>query len=168
MSDRIAVMNVGHVEQAGPPQFVYEEPETLFVADFLGVSNLINAEALGAEGNCCRLLVGERTLRAEQGTTDARGDVKVMIRPERVRVEPHGSDGDNRVPGLVEHAVFLGSFRELRVRILGGSLVKAVLPNDGTPLSYEQGAPLTVHLPADALRVLAPSTANGPPPDASE
>jgi spermidine/putrescine transport system ATP-binding protein len=164
MSDRIAVMNVGHVEQAGPPQAVYEEPETLFVADFLGVSNLINAEAQGAEGNCCRLRVGERTLRAEQGTKDARGAVKVMIRPERVRVEPQGSDGDNRLPGLVEHAVFLGSFRELRVRILGGSLVKAVLPNDGTPLFYEEGTALTVHLPADALRVLAPAAPNGPPP----
>ena len=45
----------------------------------------------------------------------------------------------NRLPGLVEHAVFLGSFRELRVRILGGSLIKAVFPNDGTPLAYEQG-----------------------------
>ena len=48
MSDRIAVMNDGHVEQAGPPQAVYEEPETLFVADFLGVSNLISADADGA------------------------------------------------------------------------------------------------------------------------
>ena len=44
MSDRIAVMNNGHVEQAGPPQAVYEDPETLFVADFLGVSNLISAD----------------------------------------------------------------------------------------------------------------------------
>src|SRR5262245_34175341 len=47
MSDRIAVMNNGRVEQAGPPQAVYDEPETLFVADFLGVSNLITAEAGG-------------------------------------------------------------------------------------------------------------------------
>jgi ABC-type Fe3+/spermidine/putrescine transport system ATPase subunit len=117
------------------------------VADFLGVSNLIPAEAEGRDGNCCRLRVGERTLRAEQGSTDARGEVKAMIRPERVRIEPHGSDGENRIPAMVEHAVFLGSFRELRVRLLGGSLVKAIVPNDGTPLGYAQGEPLTVHLP---------------------
>jgi spermidine/putrescine transport system ATP-binding protein len=165
MSDRIAVMNVGHVEQAGPPQAVYEEPSTVFVADFLGVSNLITAEAAGRDGNCCTLRVGERTLRAGQGATNARGEVKAMIRPERVRVEPHGSDGDNRLPGLVEHAVFLGSFRELRVRCLGGSLVKAVLPNDGASLVYEQGAALTLHLPEEALRVLAPSaSSNGSEP----
>ena len=164
MSDRIAVMNGGHVEQAGPPQAVYEDPETLFVADFLGVSNLIEAEAEGREGECCVLHVAERTLRAEQGTLEARGDVKVMIRPERVRVEPLGSDGENRVPGLVEHAVFRGGFRELRVRILGGSLITMMVPNDGEPLAYEEGESLTLHFPRDALRVLAPP----PPPTSTE
>jgi len=159
MSDRIAVMNDGHVEQAGPPQAVYEDPETLFVADFLGVSNLISAEATGSEGNCCTLRVAERTLRAEQGAISTRGDVKAMIRPERVRVEPAGTEGENRMPGLVEHAVFLGGFRELRVRMLGGSLIKAIVPNDGTPLGYEEGDSLTLHLPQDALRVLAGSPA---------
>ena len=103
MSDRIAVMNEGHVEQAGPPQAVYEDPETLFVADFLGVSNLISAEASGDDGHCCTLRVAERTLRAEQGAISARGDVKAMIRPERVGVEPAGAEGENRMPGLVEH-----------------------------------------------------------------
>jgi spermidine/putrescine transport system ATP-binding protein len=157
MSDRIAVMNDGHVEQAGPPQAVYEDPETLFVADFLGVSNLISAEATGRDGDCCNLRVAERVLRARQGAVDSLGDVKAMIRPERVGVEAPGADGENRVPGLVEHAVFLGSFRELRVRILGGSLMKVVLPNDGSPLTYKEGAAVTLNLPADALRVLAPS-----------
>ncbi len=164
MSDRIAVMNDGHVEQAGPPQAVYEEPETLFVADFLGVSNLISANAVGEDDGCCTLKVAERTLRARQGAITMRGEVKAMIRPERVGVEAAENEGENRVPGLVEHAVFLGSFRELRVRILGGSLVKAILPNDGEPLAYEQGNAVTLHLPADALRVLSPSVAPKPPP----
>jgi spermidine/putrescine transport system ATP-binding protein len=154
MSDRIAVMNNGHVEQAGPPQAVYEDPETLFVADFLGVSNLISATAEGQDGDCCRLKVAERPLRARQGAISSRGAVKMMIRPERVGIEPAGTDGLNRLPGLVEHSVFLGSFRELRVRILGGSLVKAILANDGVPLAYEQGSAVTLHLPSDALRVL--------------
>jgi hypothetical protein len=88
--------------------------------------------------------------------------VKVVIRPERVGVEAAGLNGDNRIPGLVEHAVFLGSFRELRVRIIGGSLIKVVLPNDGGPLAYEEGAAVTLHFPPDALRVLAPSDADEP------
>ncbi len=93
----------------------------------------------------------------DQGAIGARGEVKAMIRPERVRVEPHGSEGANRLPGMVEHAVFLGSFRELHVRILGGGLVTAIAPNDGAPLPYAQGAPVTLHLPAEAIRVLSPS-----------
>ncbi len=63
MSDRIAVMADGKVEQIGPPQEVYEAPETVFVADFLGVSNLMDAEAVGG-ANICRLMVGDFELDA--------------------------------------------------------------------------------------------------------
>jgi len=156
MSDRIAVMNEGRVEQAGTPQTVYEEPATLFVADFLGVSNLVSADAGPADGSGCSLRVGESTLRAVQGAINSRGDVKAMIRPERVSIEPHGTPGANRLPGMVEHVVFLGSFRELHVRLVGGDLVKAVAPNDGTEPPFAQGSPVTVHMPPDAIRVLAP------------
>ncbi len=154
MSDRVAVMNGGRVEQSGPPQAMYEEPATLFVADFLGVSNLIGAEAAGRDGAACTLKVGDMTMRAAQGAIDARGPVKAMIRPERVRIEPHGFEGENRLPGLVEHLVFLGSFREVRVRLLGGALITAVQANDGSSPPHEQGSPVSVHLPAESLRVL--------------
>jgi len=154
MSDRLAVMNKGRVEQSGPPQEMYEEPATLFVADFLGVSNLVGAEATGRDGAACVLTVGDRTLKATQGDVGCRGAVKAMIRPERVRIEPQDSEGENRLPGLVEHLVFLGSFREVRVRLLGGALVTAVQANDGTESSYAQGASVTVHLPPESLRVL--------------
>ena len=87
------------------------------------------------------LQVGERRLRAEQGAVEARGDVQAMIRPERIRVEARGSDGANRVPGMLEHVVFLGSFREMHVRIVGGSLIKAVHRTTARPLAYEQGTP---------------------------
>jgi spermidine/putrescine transport system ATP-binding protein len=154
MSDRVAVMNHGRVEQSGPPQFIYEEPATLFVADFLGVSNLVPAEAAGRDGASCMLKVGDIPMRAAQGAVEARGSVKAMIRPERVRIEAQGSTGENRLPGLVEHLVFLGSFREVRVRLLGGALVTAVQPNDGTEPAHEQGSAVSVHLPAESLRVL--------------
>jgi spermidine/putrescine transport system ATP-binding protein len=164
MSDRVAVMNGGRVEQSGPPQEIYEEPATLFVADFLGVSNLVGAEAAGQDGRACVLKVGDVTMRAEQGDLAARGAVKAMIRPERVRVEPHGTTGENRLPGLVEHLVFLGSFREVRVRLLGGALVTAIQPNDGSQPPYDQGSPVSVHLPAESLRVLP----EGPEPVVAE
>jgi spermidine/putrescine transport system ATP-binding protein len=154
MSDRLAVMNGGRVEQSGPPQEMYEEPATLFVADFLGVSNLVGADATGRDGAACVLRVGDRALRAMQGDLGCRGAVKAMIRPERVQIEPQGSEGENRLPGLVEHLVFLGSFREVRVRLLGGALVTAIQANDGAESAYPQGSSVSVHLPAESLRVL--------------
>lgn len=137
------------------PRELYEEPATEFVADFLGVSNLVGAEA-SADGDACALRIGERTLRAAAGDTGARGQVKAMIRPERVGIEPQGASGENRLPGMVERAVYVGAVHELHVRLLGGDLLKATLRNDGSALAYEEGAPVTVHLSAEALRVLAP------------
>jgi spermidine/putrescine transport system ATP-binding protein len=168
MSDRVAVMNGGRVEQAGSPQEIYEEPATVFVADFLGVSNLLSADCSSGDANGAALAFGERTLQARQGATDLRGPVKAMIRPERVGIEAHGATGANRLPGMVEHSVFLGSFRELHVRLVGGDLVKAIMPNDGLPHAHQQGSPVTVHFPPEALRVLPPTsadtTANGDAP----
>ena len=156
MSDRIAVMNHGRVEQAASPKEVYEEPDTVFVADFLGVSNLLGAEAVGKDGEACTVQVGDRRLRAQQGATGARGDVKVMIRPERIEIEPHSSAGEQRLPGMVERSVFLGGAYEVHVRVLGGELLKAMVPNDGgaTPEALDSGSAVSLHLPPDALRVL--------------
>lgn len=158
MSDRVAVMNNGRVEQAGSPREVYEEPTTSFVADFLGVSNLLEAEA-SPDGGGCSLRVGERFFLARRGETGSRGSVKAMIRPERIGVEPQGAAGDNRLPGLVERAVFLGGMHEVHVRVLGGELLRATIPNDGRalPVALEEGTAVTLHLPPDALRVLATS-----------
>jgi spermidine/putrescine transport system ATP-binding protein len=163
MSDRVAVMNGGRVEQAGSPQWIYEEPATVFVADFLGVSNLLNADCASGDASGVTLTIGDRTLQARQGAREIRGPVKAMIRPERVGIEPHGGDGSNRLPGMVEHSVFLGSFRELHVRLVGGDLVKAIMPNDGSPDGHAQGSPVTVYFPADALRVLPPTSADAAP-----
>ena len=169
MSDRIAVMNQGHVEQAGSPREIYEGPETEFVADFLGVSNLLEAQA-SADGSGCSLRIGERRFRAEQGATGSRGEVKVMIRPERIGLEPHDTPGDNRMPGLVERAVFLGGLHEVHIRVLGGELLKATVSNDGKPLGFalEEGTAVSLHLPPDGLRVLAPSQAPPSAEDAAE
>jgi spermidine/putrescine transport system ATP-binding protein len=161
MSDRIAVMNKGLVEQAASPRAIYEEPTTVFVAEFLGVSNLLAAEAVGREGGACAVRIGDRVFRCAQGELDAVGEVKVMIRPERINLEPHVAGGDDRLPGIVERSVFLGGAHEIHVRVLGGELLRATVANDGSDsaVAMEPGAAVTLHLPAEALRVLLPSPA---------
>jgi spermidine/putrescine transport system ATP-binding protein len=148
MSDRLAVMSNGRIEQVGAPNEVYEHPSTAGVADFLGVSNLMQARAEGRG----RLRVGDFELMAENG--DASGPVKLVIRPERVVIEPQGSSGQNRVPGMVERVVYMGPMVQLILRLAPGLPLQAMVPNRGDSTSYEQGAPIAVFLPPDALRVL--------------
>jgi spermidine/putrescine transport system ATP-binding protein len=155
MSDRLAVMSNGRVEQIGTPSDVYEEPTTAYVADFLGISNLMDAEAdgLDADGHA-KVRLGEFSLAAGQGETDARGAVKIVIRPERVRLEESSASGQNRVPGMVERVVYVGSIMQVIVHLAPGQSLQAWVQNQGDGLPYGQGHPVSVHLPVDALRVL--------------
>jgi spermidine/putrescine transport system ATP-binding protein len=153
MSDRIAVMADGRVEQIGPPQEVYEAPETVFVADFLGVSNLMDADAVGG-ANICRLMVGEFELDALKGKTDARGPSKVTIRPERVHLEEQGSGGPNRIPGMVERLVYLGNSVQVITRLAIGTTIQVLVQNAGGDIPWKQGTPVHAYLPPEALRVL--------------
>ena len=154
MSDRIAVMADGRVEQVAPPREVYEEPSTVFVADFLGVSNLMDAEAVGG-ANICRLQVGDFELDATQGKTDARGSVQGHD-PARARAarEPRRRPAQNRVPGMVERLVYLGNSVQVIVHLAVGTTIQALVQNVGTEIPWKQGTPVQAHLPADALRVL--------------
>jgi spermidine/putrescine transport system ATP-binding protein len=154
MSDRIAVMSAGRVEQVAPPREVYEEPSTVFVADFLGVSNLMDAEAHGEVASRCHVRLDAFDLYASRGDTRTRGRTKIVIRPERVRLEDRDGGGENRVPGMVERIVYLGSAVQLVVRLATGDTVQALVPNEGAELAWEQGSAVGVHLPPEALRVL--------------
>jgi spermidine/putrescine transport system ATP-binding protein len=155
MSDRLAVMNGGRVEQIGAPQDVYEDPETLFVADFLGVSNLMDATGRGRVNRSCRVEVGRFELEAGGGSSDVTGPAKIVIRPERIELEPHDVDsGPNRLPGMVERVVYVGSAVQVIVRVATGETLQALVTNTGRDLPYEQGTPVQLHLPVDALRVL--------------
>ncbi len=150
MSDRLAVMSGGKIEQLGSPREVYESPETAFVADFLGVSNLMRARVV--EGK--RVDVGGVVLDDEHGEPRA-GVVRLTIRPERVRIEPPGAEGLNRVPATIERFVYLGSTTQVFVALPGGDRVQALVANSGDVEEYDVGAGVTAHLPADALRILA-------------
>jgi spermidine/putrescine transport system ATP-binding protein len=156
MSDRLAVMNNGKIVQLGTPEEVYNEPADAYVADFLGVSNLMDAqvEPGAGERGCCKLKVGDFPLEAQAGQLDASGAVKLAIRPERIHLHSYEDSGANRVPGMVERLVFLGSITHVYVRLATGSALQALVRNDGSSLPYGQGTAVSVGLPADALRVL--------------
>ena len=151
MSDRLAVMAHGKVEQLGTPRDVYEHPESAFVADFLGVSNLMRARVVDGR----RVEVGGVMLNATQGETSPAGVVRLTIRPERVRIEPPSTPGENRVAATIERFVYLGSTTQVFVALPGGDRVQALVTNSGDVDEYDVGSAVTAHLPADALRILA-------------
>jgi spermidine/putrescine transport system ATP-binding protein len=155
MSDRLAVMHAGRIVQIGVPREVYEEPGDTYVADFLGVSNLMEVEVVErGPGQRCHVRVGETGLVAERGEVDGLGPAHAVIRPERVRIEAYGSAGDNRVPAMVERLVFLGSATQVMLRLGAGMPLQALVQNDGEETGLAQGAPVHVFLPPDGLRVL--------------
>jgi spermidine/putrescine transport system ATP-binding protein len=168
MSDRIAVMSNGHVEQIATPQTMYDEPETVFVADFLGVSNLMEVTAEGPDGGACRVKAGEFMLQAGCGEIGLRGETHVVIRPERVVVEPYETQGGNRVPGMVERVVYNGASEQLVIRLATGTVVQALSVRDGSPEKWSQGTAVQAHLPAEALRVLPPGPTGSQAEDSSD
>jgi spermidine/putrescine transport system ATP-binding protein len=156
MSDRLAVMNAGRIAQIGTPQEVYESPADAYVADFLGAANLLQvAVAERVPGGASSLKLGDIALTTSNEVPAEPGaSAQAVIRPERVRVEEHGSAGANRAPALVERVVYLGAATQVHLRLATGESLQAVVPNEDAA-GWSQGTPVHVYLPADALRVLA-------------
>jgi spermidine/putrescine transport system ATP-binding protein len=167
MSDRVAVMNGGRIEQVGSPAEVYEDPVSVFVADFLGISNLMDAEPVAWGAGECSVRLGETTLRARCGDVTARGPVRVVARPERLELLEHGAQRDNCLVGMVERTVYVGASLQVIVRLPIGATVQVSIANTGGADAYTQGTPVAVHVPADALRVLTDSSPR-PPADERE
>jgi spermidine/putrescine transport system ATP-binding protein len=157
MSNRLAVMDGGRIMQSGTPQEVYQEPLTEFVADFLGVANLLDVECLPGNGSTRSVRFGDFTLEAQAPAGHDAGPARAVIRPENVKVEDAGLSGANRIPGMVDRAVFLGSTTQVKVRLPQGAVVQSLVTNSAMQDSLATGQPVTVHLPAQSLRVLAPS-----------
>ncbi|WP_328548215.1 ABC transporter ATP-binding protein [Streptomyces platensis] len=128
MADTVAVMNGGRVEQLGAPADLYENPATTFVANFLGTSNLIEAEVVEAGGDELLLKAADAKLRlpAARCSAPARTGGKVLagIRPEKVALK-HTDDagtiaeGRNRLPGRIKDASFIGVSTQYVVEVPG-------------------------------------------------
>jgi hypothetical protein len=84
--------------------------------------------------------------------------MRVVIRPERVQLEDQGTPGDNRIPGMVERVLYVGSIIQVLVHLAHGETLQAYIQNRGGDPPWQQGAAVSVHLPTDAIRVLADDT----------
>jgi spermidine/putrescine transport system ATP-binding protein len=116
MSDTIAVMRHGKIEQLGAPEELYERPTTEFVAGFLGVSNLLDGELVGGDDRFADVrLTDGSVLRAPASGMNGSRQVRIGVRPEKLRVLAlHGDgtsttdDGTNAIEGVVLDASYIG------------------------------------------------------------
>ena len=134
MSDRIAVMNRGVIEQLGPPEEIYERPRTEFVAGFIGVSNLMPGTVASVAGREAEVrLDSGPTVRASAAVPMAAGDrSQLVVRPEKLHValvEEPAPAGRPSVEGVVEAAVYLGTATQMIVRLAGDVPLTVLVPN---------------------------------------
>ena len=136
MSDRIAIMNRGRIEQVGMPSEVYERPSNAFVGRFLGEANILDGTIDGLEGDCATLRVGGLVLRARVRDAVAVGSrASLFVRPERVaiRLPGAGERSGNRVEGHVRRVSFLGNIVRYLVEAAPSTHVMVDVQNDGRP-----------------------------------
>ena len=163
ISDRIAVMNRGRIEQLGRPEDVYERPATQFVAEFLGASNLIDGTYRGERDGWGTVELGEGdTIRIPRGSPAAAGSsVRVGVRPEKLHVFANGSEvpsDHNSITATLRNAVFVGVSYQYFFDASGGRQLSAFDRNSGRGAIAAPGARVrlawrpehTFVIPADA------------------
>jgi spermidine/putrescine transport system ATP-binding protein len=160
MSDRIAVMNEGRVEQIGTPEEIYHAPATVFVANFIGVANLLPATVIGVNGALVVSVEGDTRMEVTRAEWASKPGTKgmIMIRPERL----HFSENGRGVPVTLAAAAFSGPMIRLALRTASGQEMIAHVPSDGPRPSLEPGRQYVVGWDADGARLLPPNPSANP------
>jgi len=151
LSDVVAVINAGKVEQVGTPAEVYQQPRSEFVADFIGSTNLLPGIVQGYDAARREAVVSvgsEVSIRVPHDPPLTEGlQVKVLCKPEQLRLDPTGE-----LRGVLSAAAYLGSVIQYQVEV-GSSSLEVVMPaGDG---SFEVGANVGIDVQGQALRLIA-------------
>jgi spermidine/putrescine transport system ATP-binding protein len=166
MSDRIAVMNKGHIEQIADPEEVYDRPSTSFVAGFIGVSNLMpgTVRKTGERGEV-ELDTGVQVSTEVDGFNP--GDrCQAVVRPEKLAIGAGGGNSPS-VEGLVESSLYLGTSTQLIVQLPGDVRMTVLVPNTDEALRQQLpggGAKVQLTWDPEHMHVVRESQTNGAAP----
>jgi spermidine/putrescine transport system ATP-binding protein len=167
MSDQIAVLAEGRVEQVGQPQEIYSAPATTFVAGFLGAANIFDADVLEARsGSAVCSALDTRLGAAIEDTAESSisAQAAIVIRPERITLQNPGEPtgpGRNVIGGTVSQVVYLGNCTQVHVDVGAPAALVVEVPNHAGPgsVTHEPGAKVNCVCTHDAVRVLHRSSA---------
>ncbi len=159
MSDRIAVMNGGRVEQVGSPREIYEHPESAFVADFIGSLNALELRVDELVGGYALMRLGEgERIVVPVGSGARTGEsLRIAVRPERVQIGPSGDaglDGGSRLTGTIDEVVYLGMYTQFHVDTHAGRIVCHRLADESLA-SLGPGSRVTLSWQAEQASILS-------------
>lgn len=157
LSDRIAVMNQGRIEQLGTPFDLYEKPHTAFVRDFIGASMQLNGRLINAAaGNATIELDGGVHLKGRVcngGTLLAGDEIVASVRPERLIPGDAANFGSqNSIQAVIKALLFVGDRYECVLQI-GNQEVRSFLPRPRDHSNYEEGTRVQLTLPSDEVMI---------------
>jgi len=157
MSDRVAVINGGRVEQIGTVNEIYYQPATRFVATFIGETNIVEADVISNEGGrpLCRL-EGGLELRLKAGPQAPGDKILLSLRPEKIRLYRANPGGENCFPGKISVEIFKGAVDDLTISVQGGLELGALLANDGQEeMDFHEGEMVHARIQPEDINVVA-------------
>jgi putative spermidine/putrescine transport system ATP-binding protein len=162
ISDRVAVMRDGRVEQLGTPEAIYTKPANAYVAGFVGTSNRLPVRVTSPGGSEVEWQ-GRSVRVVPDATFQAGSDALMVVRPERVRVSPAAADGadPDGWPGRIAERTFLGSVTRFTIRV-GDDILLADVPGEATAeVRLDLDDPVTVGFEPGGGRLIPASAAAG-------
>ena len=150
LSDKVIIMNAGHVEQIGSPLEVYLTPATEFVADFIGIANILPCRVLENTGSSVTVdVLGVPCTKAVTGSALQAGEeVKIVARPESLGL---GREGD--IPCKVVSSIFMGESQDYVVAV-GDREIKVKVYNPMIHETYHEGEEIFLNLQKDSLHLI--------------
>ncbi|MDF2500427.1 MAG: sfuC [Anaerosporomusa subterranea] len=149
MSDRIIIMNHGLVEQVGTPHEIYKKPASRFVADFIGLANILDGEVMAVSGSHATIKCLDALLSLPtELTLEAGQKVHLVARPEALSIA-----GSGQIPAKVESSVFMGAYQDYKIRVQDKSLL-VIDSNPALGSVYPVGADVYLRLDERSLHIV--------------
>jgi spermidine/putrescine transport system ATP-binding protein len=157
MSDRVAVISCGRVEQIGSVNEIYYKPASRFVATFIGETNIVEAHAVGLDGDLvhCRA-EGGLELQVKADSSPPASELLLSFRPEKIRLYRSAPSGPNVFSGRILMEVFKGAVDDLTLVVAGGLELRALIANDGQQeFDFHEGEEVFCRIQPEDINVVS-------------
>jgi spermidine/putrescine ABC transporter ATP-binding subunit len=156
LSDSIAVMNKGRIEQFGTPQEIYGAPRTRFVADFMGMTNFLHGRVTNQNRDSSDILVGETTVKSSNFASLSTGaDVTFAVRPEKILLSVPEVPSRAAIEGTIRQVTYHGDASRIVLSLKNGETMVAVEKSDRKSGDRSIGSKVWAHWAPEDMRVFA-------------